>query len=49
MYKIKVTYAGGHSDVAQCDTEAQAREVVSDATLRVIAGLDVTDVAAWQE
>ncbi len=50
MFQVRVRYESGHSDLAQCVTEDEAREAVSAATLRMVAGQDgITDVIAWED
>jgi hypothetical protein len=50
VFNIKIKYASGASDLGQCATEAEAREAVSAATLRMMTGQDgITDVIAWED
>ena len=49
MYKVKICYESGYADIGECATEAEARKVVSMATLRMMTGQDgISDVAAWE-
>lgn len=49
MYRIKITYQSGYSDIGECGTEAEARAAVSQAMLRMMSGEDgITDVTAWE-
>jgi len=49
MFKVKVNYTSGYSDLGECATEDEAREAVTQATLRMAAGQDgIVDVIAWE-
>jgi hypothetical protein len=50
VFNIKVKYSSGSSDTGRVATEAEAREAVSAATMRMLAGQDgITDVIAWED
>jgi hypothetical protein len=50
VINVKIKYSSGYSDLGQCATEDEAREVVSAAYLRMLAGEDgITDVIAWED
>jgi hypothetical protein len=50
MFNIRVKYSSGNSDLGQCASEDKAREAVTAAYLRMLAGEDgITDVIAWED
>lgn len=46
MFKVKISYPSGGSDLLEC-AEAEAREAVFRAALRMETG-EVSDVIAWE-
>jgi len=49
VYRVKITYRSGYSDIGECDTEEEARIAVSQVTQRMMAGEDgITDVTSWE-
>ena len=49
MFNVKIKYGPDRSEVVR-GTEAEAREAVSAAYLRMLAGQEgITDVIAWED
>ncbi|HEX6452661.1 MAG TPA: hypothetical protein VF060_24775 [Trebonia sp.] len=49
MFRVKVTYRTGYSDIGECDTEAQALEAVKAAEARMQSGeYGIDDVSYFE-